>query len=358
MLRVSLLLDRWIHFLNLHIDPALPLGARRKLLRTIAEDADRCQDTVVIGGDFNFVAGGDARERLDEGKQKEDEGMNGLFDDLFGRYAEMAQQEMSFRRLPRASGGAVVFSRIVRLYTNIHFAALSQFTLSTGVRGAFLAPNAPSDHRAVIMSIRPKRLPPAPRVDGRVCSADAFCSLVTRELAFLEPPRCDVAFIEVLRNAMLSVAPQVRLTMLSSAILRNAALAEICLRALRCGARGRWDQSCSQLVMYSELADIAQRPQGEMQLALQLRLRTYVDANALQSLREVEHSRMPDHHKASKRNAIRLRQEHVRLRRRRHVLDGIYDDSDNLILDPLEAGRAISRGIGSRCSPKRRRTFR
>lgn len=343
VLRLSLLLDRWVHLVNVHVDPALPLSVRRRLLRRLADAANRCQDMVLIGGDWNFVAGGDARERLDAGKTREDEGMNGLFDDLFSNFAEMMQNEMTFRRLPRDVGGSIVFSRIDRIYANLHYAAISQLAASIGVRGQFAHADAPSDHRAVVMTMRPRTPPPAPRIDGRVCSADAFSAIVSRELAGFAIPTCPRAHVEVLRGAALRVAADVRLSMLSDATARNSALAEVCLRALRSGARGRWDQARRQLDGYSDLRDLTTGDEVEMQSALQLRLRTYIDANTLQALRMVERSKMPEQHKSAKRSSIRRRQEKVRLHRRRHVLEGIYDDQGSLILDPVTAGEALAR---------------
>lgn len=134
IIRLSVLLDKWTHMVNVHIDPALPLSTRRRVLHMLAEDCRRCEGTVLVGGDWNFVAGGDARERLGDQKIKDDEGMNGLFDDLFGFFGELAQQEMTFRRLPRDLGGAIVFSRIDRIYCNLHLAAVSKFAFSIGVR--------------------------------------------------------------------------------------------------------------------------------------------------------------------------------------------------------------------------------
>lgn len=131
--------------------------------------------------------------------------------------------------------------------------------------------------------------------------------------------------------------------MLSSATARNTALGEVCLRALRSGARGRWDVAVKQLGQYSCLQDVARRHSSEIPAALHFRLRTYIDANTLQALRDIEKSKIPEQHKSSKRAQVRRRQEHIRLRRRRHVLEGIHDEAGELVLDPDEAGRAVAK---------------
>lgn len=342
ILQVSLLLDRWIHRINIHIDPALPLSVRRKSVRKTEDEATLCQDIVVMGGDWNFVAGGDSRERLEDSQHKEDENMNGMFDDLFCGFSEAVQQEMTFRRLPRAVGGAAIFSRTDRLYTNLHYTTLSQYAVTTGVRGRFMDADAPSDHRAVVLSMRPRRISSAPWLDGHVCTADAFTGILEEELSSLDVPTCPEAYVEMLRNAILQITPEVRLSMLSSPTVRNSALAEVCLRAPRSGARGRWDLALKQLAQYTCFHDMASRPHCEIPAALQLRLRTHIDANIVQELREIEKSAMPDQHKSAKRARVRQRREHIRLRRRRHVLEGIHDEAGEVSLDPTEAGRAVA----------------
>lgn len=78
-----------------------------------------------------------------------------------------------------------------------------------------------------------------------------------------------------------------------------------------------------------------------LQPYLQMRVALHVDGVALCDIARIEPSSMPEARKASKNSAVRLCRAQFRLRRRRIVLDGIYEEGGQLIIDPRAAGEAI-----------------
>lgn len=99
MLRVSLLLGRWIQVVNLHIDPQWPLRLRRHALRSIAQECKQCEGQLFLVGNSSFVAGRGHRERLEPARVKEASGMHTLVGVLFVGMGVNVQQEPTARRL-------------------------------------------------------------------------------------------------------------------------------------------------------------------------------------------------------------------------------------------------------------------
>lgn len=69
----------------------------------------------LLFGDWNFVAGGESRERASDEGAAQDEASASHFDECFDQFGGLHQHEFTWRRLPRHPGGAPVYSRLDRI---------------------------------------------------------------------------------------------------------------------------------------------------------------------------------------------------------------------------------------------------
>lgn len=130
---LSLRLGGWVHFTGLHIDPVLPMSAKKRLLTDIAGHLARQDGVKFLMGDFNFAAGGETRYDGEGKPTTSDPAMANFFDEQFEGWAH--QPAMTFRRMARDVGGATTASRIDRIYSNLTAFSLAAYSAKVGVKG-------------------------------------------------------------------------------------------------------------------------------------------------------------------------------------------------------------------------------
>lgn len=153
-LTVTLHFEIPLSFTTVHLDPALPMAAQVQVMRTAAAHLRRTAGVQIIGGDWNFTIPGE--ERLSGGGEVRitRTHLAAAFEDAFGEFAQLQQPDYTYRRLGREDAETSVFSRIDRLYSNVHPTVMEAMWMTAGVVGSLAARSLPSDHRAVRVVFR------------------------------------------------------------------------------------------------------------------------------------------------------------------------------------------------------------
>lgn len=243
-----------LSFTTLHLDPAISMAAQTRLMIITAQQLQRTSGKQFVSRDWSFTVPGEERMSGRGGARIDRTHLATAFDDWFREYVELHQPEYTFRRLGRDSSQASGFSRIDRLYINVHPSVMEPLWMTGVVVGRLVARSAPSDHTAVRAVFRARASP------GRsVVQPEA-----ARHPAFLAP------FIAELENELVEDTAAAKLQRIICAAhveqhrtagerrchapLTEADKAEVCLEAVRRIREGKTNAAIALLGGVPELA--------------------------------------------------------------------------------------------------------
>lgn len=332
---VSLCLSTWVHVTTLNVEPALPFGDKRRLLARIADWHTNTSGLKILLGDCNFLASDECRMAENGTDLISDNNMGAYFDDRFPMFIELMQRGFTFRRLSREVGGASVFSRIDRVYIEVHPTAMEDVTATVTVRGDIDRRTAPSDHKAVCVSL-------SLRAHGRrVVQPQAIANTRYRKVLTEEMGRHGTPpTAEAHTSASSRLAPSI------GAAPTPHQMVEVALRIVRLHRSARTRGALQLAGAFPQTREAVDA--GVVDLSVVGRvLHENLDKCIALDVAEVERSRMPELMKAAKEQKIRWRAEPYRPKRKRLILHGIYT-RDGV---PIDGDDEVSRAIVDERAP-------
>lgn len=337
-LTLSLYILGWIHITSIHVDPTFSFAAKRRLLANIAEWHSGHDGVKIMLGDWNFLAN-------DECRMSGDNNMGAFFDDRFPNFIELMQRDFTFCRLSREEGGSSVFSRIDRVYIEVHPTAMEDVTTTVTIRGAIDRRSAPSDHRAVCASL-------SIRAPGRRCVPphavlnERFDTILPNELAKYGAPSTPELAYEGIVQAAHAANAQIRLAPSVGAHPTAHQMVDVALRIFRLHRSERRRATVQVAEAFPATQEAVDNGTIDMQVIGRV-LQESLDQCIALDVAEVERSSMPEFMKAAKKQKIRWRAEPYRPKRKRMILDGVYTRDGA----PIDGDEAISQAIISEWAP-------
>jgi hypothetical protein len=331
-------------FVNLHISPSLGHSDTKALFVRISNFICRYSPlaAVFIMGDFNFLEVDDARYHASTGKFTRDSNTLPLmFQNTFPEFTELAQPD--FTRAGAARDiGLEVFSRIDRVYCNIPPSQLLDCVLAAGVWATATSIFKISDHRPVVVTIRPKNLwgnRPTVIPKWIACHArfagEANAVLIDNPLG--THPGENLAHLkEVLHMAAINVKRFVR-DKPAETLDEKLHWAISFVRAIRVGDLPRMQLA---VVRCSELAEALDTPDN-IRSANPLRAHRLVEGLSRQvAERELEGAQATRADR-SKVDTLQMQAAAWRKAGRRLSLNAVRNEAGDIITDPAEAARFL-----------------
>lgn len=178
----SIYISQWLRFTAVQVDSSMSYRCRKQLLSDIAAYHTLNDGVVFLLGDWNFLHPDEARLLSSGEELRPSTALASHFEDMFKDYIERRQQTPTFRRLARASGDAAFFSRIDRIYTNIHPTTLANLHIGVWIREGIAGNDCPSDRRLVEVFIRERRRRSPVRLKAHVTGHHMFGQLLEEEM--------------------------------------------------------------------------------------------------------------------------------------------------------------------------------
>lgn len=351
----SLHMSAWVHITTVHVEPALPFADKRRLLANIAEWHTSAEGLNILPADWNFLASDECRMAGDGTDLISDNNMGAFFDDRFPLCIELMQRDFTFRRLSREAGGASVFSRIDRVYIEVHPTAMEDVTTTVTVRGAIGRRTAPSDHRAVCVSLS-LRAPGRRIVQPQAIANTRFGKVLADELARYGAPQTPGGAYDGIVQAAHAAHAQVKLAPSVGATATPHQMVEVALRIFRLHRSARSRAALQLGGVFPQTREAIDNGTGDVHIIRRV-FQENLDQCIALDVAELKRSRMLDLMKAAKKQKIRWSAEPYRPKRKWVLLDGGYTRDGT----PIDDDEAVSQAIvddGHRSSRSGRRTKR
>lgn len=338
----SLHLGHWYHFCAVHVDIALTMLTRQRLLRDIAAYHARLSGITFLLGDWNFVPSDETHLVTDRGEVRSDSSLAQFFEDTFAEYLELREPAYTFRRLAREAGAPSTYSRIDRIYTSAHPSALAQFTAQAWVKGDLSARDAPSDHRAVEVSIRTRSKPPLQRLKPHVTQHCMFQAKFLDDMCMYDAVT-DVAakydaIVAAARSVHRRVLPLVRI----GPDPPPHSIADVSLSILTHVRDGR-QHDAAQLARDTPRLSHTVGASGTVDVRkVYTTLQHSLDEATTRDIAALERSTMPELHKVAQRRKLRFRLEPYRLKRKRLTLHALYDRDGHAVTHEADVAALIA----------------